>query len=121
MSTATIYQENAILTQNNNLRIVVMLYDGAVRFLRQAKSEIAKGNMEAKGEYIVKAQDIIFELNSVLDMEQGGQVSQNLRQLYNYMWQRLGDANMQCDPGIIDEVIPLLEELNRGWKELSQK
>lgn len=109
------YQETAVMTQGRG-RLVVMLYDGAIRFLRQAIQDIQRQDFASKGKNIAKAQDIIFELNTVLDMEQGGEVSKNLRSLYNFMQRHLSQANIKKDIQMIQEVIGLLDELNQGWR-----
>lgn len=112
------YQEAAVTTQSKG-KLVVMLYDGAIKFLKMAIKEIEAKNSEAKGEYISKAIDILFELNAVLDMEAGGEVATNLRNLYLFMGQHLTEANTKQDIGKIEEVIKLLEELNQGWKAIT--
>ena len=112
------YQENAVSTQSKG-RIIVMLYDGAIKFMRLAILEIEKNNYEAKGQYINKALNIINELNVVLDMEAGGEIAINLRKLYIFMNNHLSQANIKCDPQMVREVIKLMEELNRGWKAIT--
>ena len=112
------YRETAVTTQNKG-RLVVMLYEGAVKFLKMAIKEIEAKNPEAKGKYISKTIDILFELNAVLDMEAGGEVAMNLRKLYLFMSQHLTEANTEQDIGKIEEVIKLLEELNQSWKAIS--
>ena len=112
------YQETAVITQNKG-KLVVMLYEGAIKFLKMAIREIESKNPEAKGKYISKATDILFELNTVLDMETGGEVAINLRKLYLFMGQHLSEANAKQDIGKIQEVIKLLEELNQGWKAIT--
>ncbi|MFC1675604.1 flagellar export chaperone FliS [Planctomycetota bacterium] len=112
------YQETSITTQSKG-RLVVMLYEGAIKFLKQAAKEIQAGNPEAKGKLICKAQDIISELNTILDMEAGGEVAMNLRKLYLFMNRHLNQANIEQDTEKIKEVIELLEELNQGWKAIS--
>jgi len=118
MNPVQVYEETGVTTQNNG-RLVVIMYEGAIKFLKQALAAIDSGDFEAKGQSINKAKDIIFELNTVLDMEAGGEISRNLRKLYNFMWQQLGQANLQCDAKCISEIISLLEELNQGWKAIS--
>jgi len=113
-----VYQQTAISTQNRG-RLIVMLYDGAIKFLRQSLEDLRQGDLAAKGRHIAKAQDILFELNTVLDMEKGGQVAQNLRSLYNFMQRHLTHANVQKDPRMIQEVIDLLDELNQSWRVIS--
>lgn len=112
------YQETAVLTQNRG-RLIVMLYDGALRFLRQALDDLQRRDDAAKGMHIRKALDIIYELNTVLDMENGGPVAQNLRSLYNFMQHHLSEANSKRDPQMIRDVIGLLEELNQSWRAIS--
>ncbi len=112
------YQETTVTTQSKG-KLVVMLYDGAIKFLKMAIKEIEAKNPETKGKYISKAIDILFELNTVLDMEAGGEVSTNLRKLYLFMSQHLTKANAKQDIGMIEEVIKLLEELNQGWKAIT--
>jgi flagellar protein FliS len=113
------YQDTAVTTQNKG-RLIVMLYEGAVKFLKLAIREAEAENYEAKGNYIGKAQDIITELNAVLDMEAGGEIAGNLRKLYFFMNDRLPKANAKNDPEMIREVISLLEELNQGWKAITE-
>ncbi|MHC4069363.1 MAG: flagellar export chaperone FliS [Planctomycetota bacterium] len=112
------YQDTSVTTQTKG-RLVVMLYDGAIKFLKMAIKEIEAKNPEAKGKYIGKATDILFELNAVLDMEAGGEVATNLRKLYLFMGRHLTEANTKQDIGKIEEVIKLLEELNQSWKTIS--
>ena len=112
------YRQTAVTTQNSG-KLIVMLYDGAVKFLKRAIQEIENEEYEAKGCSIGKAQDIIYELNTILDLQAGGEVAQNLRTLYNFMSRHLGQANMKKDPQMIREVIRLLEELNQAWRAIT--
>ncbi len=118
MNGVNTYQETSVNTQSKG-RLIVMLYDGAIRFLRLSIKELEAGNFEAKGKYINKAQDIISELNTVLDMESGGEIARNLRSLYLFMNRHLSEANIKRDAQKIQEVISLLEELNQGWKAIA--
>lgn len=118
MNGAEVYEETAVTTQSKE-RLVVILYDGAVKFLTQAIKAMQAGNLEAKGRNIRRARDIIFELNAVLDMDTGGEVAQNLRKLYNFMTRHLTQANINNDPRMIRDVIGLMEELNEGWKAIA--
>ena len=112
------YQDNAVTTQSKG-RLIVMLYDGAIKFLRLAIREIENNNYEAKGRYINKAIDIINELNAVLDMDAGAEIASNLRKLYIFMINRLSQANVQSDPQLIRDVIKLMEELGQSWKAIA--
>ncbi len=118
MNGITAYQDNAVSTQSKG-RLIVMLYDGAIKFMRLAIIEMEKKNYEAKGRYLNKALDIINELNVILDMDAGGEIAGNLRKLYIFMSNRLSQANIKCDPQMVRDVIKLMEELNRGWKAIT--
>jgi flagellar secretion chaperone FliS len=113
------YHENTITTQTQG-RIVVMLYDGAIKFLKQSIPEMQAGNHEAKSKYLNKAEDIINELNTVLDMEAGSEIATNLRALYVFMIRNIHEANLKTDLSKIEEVIKLLEEMNQSWKAIAE-
>jgi flagellar protein FliS len=112
------YQQAAIGTQSRG-RLIVLLYDGAIKFMKLAIKEMEAGNRAAKGQYIDRAQDIINELNAVLDMEAGGEIAQNLRRLYVFINRRLWQANARNDPQMVREVVTLMEELNQSWKTIT--
>ncbi|OQA00797.1 MAG: Flagellar protein FliS [Planctomycetes bacterium ADurb.Bin401] len=112
------YQENSITTQSQG-RLVVMLYEGAIKFLKRAVIEIQAQDFEAKSNYLRKSEDIINELNTVLDMEAGGEIATNLRALYMFMIRHIHEANAKNDTQKLEEVIKLLDELNQSWKAIS--
>ncbi|HUT29078.1 MAG TPA: flagellar export chaperone FliS [Sedimentisphaerales bacterium] len=112
------YQETAVTTQGKG-RLIVLLYDGAIKFMRLAIKELEAGNDEAKGRYITKAQDIINELNAVLDVDAGGEIAANLRKLYCFISKQLSQANIKRDAQMIREVITMMEELNQSWKTIA--
>jgi flagellar protein FliS len=112
------YKANQIGTESQG-RLIVMLYDGAMKFLHRALEELEAGNHATKGEFINKAIDIIHELNVCLDVDAGGEIAQNLRGLYLFMIRHLSEANQQRDPQRIREVISLLADLNEGWKAIT--
>jgi len=115
MSGISEYQENAIATQSRG-RLIVLLYDGAIKFCKRAIAEIEQGNWAAKGKLINKAVDIINELDSCLDFEAGGEIATNLRSLYAFCRRHLSEANASRDPRRLREVIKILAELNEGWR-----
>ena len=112
------YQENTVTTQSRG-RLIVMLYDGAIKFLRKALEAIEQGDDGEKGRMVVKAMAIVDELDSSLNMEAGGEVAANLRALYDFMRRHLFEANVQRDPRKIEQVIALLDELNEGWRAIT--
>lgn len=118
MNAVSVYQETAVSTQSQG-RLIVMLYEGAIKFLRQAQESITANDIPGRNRYISKARDIVFELNTSLNIEQGGRIAQNLRSLYNFIWRYLGDANIKNDPRMIDKVIGMLDDLAGAWRKIS--
>lgn len=110
------YTETSISTQDKG-KLVVMLYEGAIKYLKVAKKELKNDDYASKGIYIGKAQDIISELNNALDMSVGGELPQNLRALYNFMHAHLSEANMERDVEKIDDCIRLLRQLHGAWEQ----
>lgn len=112
------YRDAAVATQSKG-RLIVLLYDGAIKFMKLAIRELEAGNYEEKGRYIGRAQDIINELNAVLDVDAGGEIATNLRKLYCFMINHLSQANAKSDAEMIREVIAMMEELNQSWKTIA--
>jgi flagellar protein FliS len=94
---------------------VLMLYDGAIRFLKEASREIAKKNIPAKIELLDKVEKIVEYLQSCLDREQGGEIAENLQRLYDYMLVRLTEANLYNDVAKLEEIETLLSTVREGW------
>ncbi len=109
------YFENAIKTASP-ARLVEMLYEKAIELLREAEQAMKENNLIKANEKIVKAQDILTELNISLDMEKGGEIAQSLRGLYNYMYKTLIEANLRRDVQKIDEVLYYVEQLLDAWR-----
>jgi len=112
------YKENEVLTQPRE-KLIVMLYEGAIKFLGRAADALAAGDHEAKATYLNKGQAIIDELNASLDVDAGGEVAENLRKLYQFMATHLTQAVIRKDPQMIRDVIACLEDLNEGWKVIA--
>ena len=112
------YEEHSVLTQTPG-KLIVMLYDGAIRFLNRAIRAMDAGDHEEKAACLDKAQAIIEELNVALDVDAGGEVAGNLRSLYNFMTRHLGQATARNDPQMVRDVIKCLEDLNEGWKAIT--
>lgn len=110
------YKEVEIETASS-LKLVVMLYNGAIKFLNLAKEGINHRKLDVANNNIIKAQDIISELMTSLNFE-AGEISNNLYSLYIYMNRRLLEANMQKNNEIINEVIKLLNTLKDAWEAL---
>jgi flagellar protein FliS len=103
-------------------RLIVMLYDGAVRALLAAKAALAAGDVGARGARISKAISIIDDgLRPAVDPAAGGDIAQNLLELYDYIVNRLLLANLKSDEASLDEAITLLTELKGAWEILERQ
>jgi len=118
MNAVNTYKEHAVTTQTRG-RLIVLLYDGAIKFLRLALRELDAGHQAEKGLYIGKAQAVLVELNTSLNMAAGGEIANNLRNLYNFMDRHLSEANLHRDGEKIRQVLACLEDLNESWKAIS--
>jgi flagellar secretion chaperone FliS len=98
-------------------QLLLMLYDGAIKFLRQAKDKMAERDYAQKGILISKAIDVISELDSSLNVQRGGDIAQNLHNLYFFCNTRLLQANMKMDQGLLDEVIKILGGLREAFAQ----
>ena len=103
----------------NPMKLVLMCYEGAIGNLKLAQESYLAKEYEAKGRALLKALDIIHELNSSLDMERGGEIAKNLRSLYTYMITTLVEADLKRNLTIFGKVIQMLEELEGEWKEVA--
>lgn len=110
------YKQSQIETASPE-EILIMLYDGAIRFLLVAKKAHDAGEIEKRHKNILNAQHIIQEFMSSLDMEIGGEMAINLYRLYEYLNYRLIQFNIQKDLGMLDEVLEHLRSLKKTWEE----
>lgn len=98
-------------------KLVLMMYEGALRFVSFAKKAIKEKNIEKKVKFINKTSDIFVELINILDFEKGGQIAYYLNGLYAYQLELLAKANAEDNVEYIDQVINVLKELIVAWKE----
>jgi flagellar protein FliS len=96
-------------------RLVQMLMEGMLEKVALAKGNMANNNIASKGENISKAIAIIGGLQASLNIEAGGEIAENLNNLYGYMSNRLVVANLHNDEAILDEVVSLMVEIKIGW------
>jgi flagellar protein FliS len=101
------------------LELVVMLYDGALRFIGEAIAADAAGQIGRRGQAISKALAIIGELQSTLNVESGGQVAAELDRLYTYLQGRLLDVAMKKDRQALPEAQRLLSTLRDAWHQIA--
>lgn len=110
------YQSNQIATASRE-QILLMLYDGAIRFSKQARIAIENNDMANKGKFIGKTMAIISEFSNSLDHEIGGDIAKNLDALYAYMLKELTKANINNETQPIDNTCNMLCELRATWAE----
>jgi flagellar protein FliS len=111
------YTESSVLTAPPE-RLVVMLYDGAIRFLNQAAVAMRAQNGRVFLDRVQRGEAIITELNLTLDMSQG-EVAERLRAIYQFCNMHLAAATMERDPKKVDDVIRLLSELREAWQQIA--
>ncbi|NDY57373.1 flagellar export chaperone FliS [Desulfovibrio sulfodismutans] len=96
--------------------ILLLLYEGAIKFLGQAKEKIAARDYAQKGILISRALDILAELQSSLNAQKGGTLAENLQKLYFICSTKLLQANLKMDTAIIDEVMKILAGLRDAFR-----
>lgn len=101
-------------------KIVLMLIEGTIRFLRKACKGIEDKNIQEAHNNIIRAENIIYELMSTLNME-AGEIAQNLMRLYDFMIWQLIEANKDKDKEKVESVIKLLMPLKDAWKDITDK
>lgn len=110
------YKQQQIETASPE-EILILLYEGAIRFLMIAKKGLAENDIQKFHNHLLKSQNIITEFMSSLDMDMGGEVASNLFNLYEYLHYRLVQANLKKDAAMIDEVLDHLRKLKETWVE----
>ena len=115
--TAT-YKQQSILTATPG-QLVVMLYDGCLRFLHQAAYAMREGNVSESNTRLQRAEAIIDELRTTLDMDQGGVVASRLQGIYVFCSKHLIEARLTREPDNIEKVSELLSELRDAWAQIA--
>ncbi|MEZ2658261.1 flagellar export chaperone FliS [Aneurinibacillus aneurinilyticus] len=108
------YQQNSVNTATPG-ELTLMLYKGGVRFLNAAKASLQQGNMQDANNYNLRVQDIVNEL--IVTLNRDYPLAEDLLRLYDYMLQRLRQANIEKDAEILDEVKGFFEEFVGTWTE----
>ncbi|MCR1971709.1 flagellar export chaperone FliS [Clostridium cochlearium] len=98
-------------------QLLLMVVDGAVKFSKIAKQGIEEKDIKKAHENIIKTQNIFYELMATLDVEKGGEWAENLMKIYDFIIQRLVQANIKKDVKIMEEIIPIIEDIRDTWHE----
>ncbi len=108
------YHNNQVMTASSE-QILIMLYDGAIRFVRQAGQAIEGGRPTEKSEAIGKAMAIVTEFSNTLDFEVGGAIADNLYRLYDFVIRELSAVNARGDVKRLEAVERVLLDLREGF------
>lgn len=101
--------------------LIMLLMKGSLESIAQAKGALQQGNIELRGKRITRATQIILGLKDFLDMEQGGELAENLDNLYDYMVRTLFDAHRIPSAEKLDEVSELMGQIASAWAEIGKK
>ncbi|MCK4378047.1 MAG: flagellar export chaperone FliS [Deltaproteobacteria bacterium] len=111
------YRQMEVSTSSDPKKLVLMLYDGCLKFLTIAEKAMEKKEIEKKAIHIGKALEIISELNSCLDRRLDDEIVPFLEAMYTHMMHKLLEANLTNDPKIVQHVYRLVENLRKNWLE----
>ena len=110
-----VYKNNSVNFASKE-QMLLMLLDGAVKFAKRGKLAIQEKNIKLAHDNIIRTQDIFTELKVTLDTNAGDWAKQMFN-IYSFINDRLFQANIKKDEAIMDEVIPLIEEVRNTWNE----
>ena len=111
------YHNNSISTSSQG-KLIVMMYEGAIRFITQAITCMEKKDISGQGNRIQKAYDIVNELSLALNMDEGAEVSLKLHTLYQFILKQLTLANIKSDPKALASALEILSTLKEGWDQV---
>ncbi|MBS4054454.1 MAG: flagellar export chaperone FliS [Thermaerobacter sp.] len=112
-----VYQQQSVMTASPG-DLTLMLFNGCLKFMGRAELALGKKDLAGAHEALLRAQDIVAELMSSLDMQY--EVSSNLLALYEFIYRHLVQANIKKDPSLIAEAVALVAELRDTWAEAVQ-
>jgi len=112
------YAQTQVATTTNQKELIIMAYDGVLRFLNQAKEHMDNQEIEAKYNALSRARAIIQELASTLNMDAGGEIARNLWNLYLFFMEKISEANLTNQAEHIDGIIPSIKELRDAWSNM---
>jgi len=114
------YFETSVTTSSPE-QLVVLLYEAAIRHLKQAMTSIEHKDLNGKRQSVDRAMAIVQHLQSTLDMERGGQISLELDRLYTYVVFRILDGSAKLSTGPLEEAVKLLSSLLESWREVARQ
>ncbi|ACV61582.1 flagellar protein FliS [Desulfofarcimen acetoxidans DSM 771] len=112
------YQQNSITSAKPG-QLTLMLYNGAIKFIKTAILGMEKKDIGTANGAVIRAQEIIRYLDHTLDPQY--EISQNLSSLYDYIYRRLVEANINKNAAVLEEVVSMVEELRDTWMSVLKK
>lgn len=113
--------KNSSINNVSKEKLLIMLVEGGVKFCKIAKLAFKTNNLKEIHTNLIKAQDIFYELMITLDTEKGGVWAENLKSIYAFIIDRLSRCNIEKNEAILDEVFPVVQEVNDMWQEVYKK
>lgn len=113
------YRQNAVMGASP-VQLVVMLYDGALRFMDEGKQAMLAKDYDTKNTKFQRVQKILMELISTLDIRNGGEIATNLLSLYTFVLNELVQGNMHDSTENIDNAIRTMSQLRESWVEIER-
>ncbi len=110
--------QNVQMAVNDQRRILIMAFEGMIKFLHQAKEAMKAKEIETAHERLVRTKQIIFHLLNALDVKKGGEIAENLQRLYLFLIEKITEANLKKDPEIVEEILPIFHNLCSAWEEM---
>ena len=114
------YRETSVHSASRE-KLLLMLYEGAIRFMKQAVIAVDKKDIAGRGMNIGRAFDIVNELNNTLNHSAGPEIAKNLEQLYMFISEQLTKANATGQRKPLEDAIKIMETLYSGWVEAIEK
>lgn len=102
----------------DNIQLIQMLFDGLLESLSTASGHVLNNAIEEKSKALARAGRIVVGLQGALDFERGGELAQNLNELYSYMTRRLFHVNAHNDLDALEEVKALVRDISQAWQTL---
>ena len=113
-----IYKQNSV-NMASSQQLLLMLLDGAVKYTKIARMAILNKDIARAHKELVRVQDIFLEL--MITMDKNTEYMEDLYNLYDFIKNELAKANMKKDVKIIDEILPIIEEIRDMWYEVDKK
>jgi flagellar secretion chaperone FliS len=111
------YKQNEVSTSSQG-KLILMMYEGAIKFTKMALQSMDKGDIAGKAKYIRKIHDIVNELSVSLDLKNGGEVTARLETLYQFILRQLTLANIKADRQALESIVKVLEPLHDAWEKI---